>query len=288
MKRLWILILLSVLFESCLNLPQEPADMDKEPILKYPVIFVHGIWAHDRKSIFNFWGRIPDIFNEHGIKVFLGNTDAWGSFESNAEILKETIDRVLLETQSDKVNIIAHSKGGLDSRFCIWNYDYGDKVASLTAISTPHYGAELADLIYQQKIVHTEAAKKALEIYGQMTGDINPDLFNVNYQLTTEKMKEFNEKVVMDKNVYCQSVYSTMRNAFSDPMHFTNYLTIKKLAGANDGVVSEVSARWSDNITKYEKISHTEIIDFKKRKISGIDIPDIYLDIAIGLGKMGF
>jgi len=290
MKKFRVPFFLSILFKSCANLPQKLIDEndDAEPVIKYPVILVHGIIAHDRKGLFNFWGKIPDTLSKNGVKVFLGNTDAWGSFESNAEILKETIDKVLLETHSEKVNIIAHSKGGLDSRFLIWNYNYGGKVASLTTISTPHHGAELADLIYQQKIVHTEAAKKALKIYGQMTGDINPDLYSVNYQLTTEKMKEFNEKVVMDENVYCQSVYSTMKNAFADMVHFRNYLSIKKISGANDGVVSEISAKWSCNITKYENISHTEIIDLKKRKISGVRIPDIYMNIVRGLGKLGF
>lgn len=290
MKKFWILILLPVLFESCASYPLKTGgeDMEKESFLKYPVILVHGIIAHDRKSIIDFWGNIPETLIANGVKIYFGNTDAWGSFESNAQLLKETIDKVLLETQSEKVNIIAHSKGGLDSRFLIWNYNYGGKVASLTTISTPHHGAELADLIFQQKIVHTNAARKALEIYGQMTGDVNPDLYSVNSQLTTENMKEFNRKVITDENVYYQSYYTTMKNAFADMMHFTNYLSIKKISGANDGVVSEVSARWSDNITKIENISHTEIIDYKKRDISGVHIPDIYMDIVRGLGKKGF
>jgi hypothetical protein len=28
--------------------------------LKYPVILVHGIVAHDREGVINFWGRIPE------------------------------------------------------------------------------------------------------------------------------------------------------------------------------------------------------------------------------------
>ncbi|MCL2210910.1 MAG: hypothetical protein FWB95_03190 [Treponema sp.] len=285
-----ILFLFSTLFKCCSNLPQESDNKNEEnkPILKYPIILVHGIIAHDRESIINFWGRIPETFAENGIKIFLGNTDAWGSFESNAELLKDTIDKVLLETRSGKVNIIAHSKGGLDSRYLIKKYNYGGKVASLTTISTPHHGAELADLIFHQKIVHTKSVKKALEIYGHIIGDINPDLYSVNYELTTQNMKVFNENIIPDEQVFYQSVYTTMKNAFDDIAHFNNYLSIRKVSGDNDGLVSEVSARWSDNIKKYENISHTEILDIKKRKISGIHIPDIYMDIVRALGERGF
>jgi triacylglycerol lipase len=257
--------------------------------LKYPVVLVHGIVAHDRGGIVNFWGRIPNKLQENNIKVFFGNTDAWGSYESNAELLKAAIDKILDETNSEKVNIIAHSKGGIDSRYLIWKYDYGDKVASLTTISTPHHGAEIADLIYDQKIVHSRLVKNALAVYGKLYGDINPDLFNVNYQLTTTKMKEFNENIGIDHRVYYQSMYTTMRNSFDDLMFFSSHRYIKKLKGDNDGTVSEYSAKWGENIIKIEGgISHAEIVDYKMKKISGINIPDIYLKIVNELSIKGF
>jgi triacylglycerol lipase len=250
---------------------------------------VHGIFAHDRGGIINFWGRIPQVFSDAGIKVFVGNTDAWGSYESNAEILKATIDRVLEETNSEKVNIIAHSKGGIDSRYLIWKYNYGDKIASLTTIATPHHGAEIADLVYAQDVVHTRFAKKVLELYGILYGDVNPDLYTLNQQLTTEHMREFNENILMDARVFYQSMYVTMRNPFDDLKYFYSYQYIKKKSGENDGVVSEISANWGDNVRKITSgISHAEIIDYKMRDISGINIPEIYMQIANELSKMGF
>ena len=296
MKIFLLLIFVVFLFISCAGLPerQEQRELcvseiiDNEKILKYPVVLVHGILAHDRDSIINFWGRIPDVLRAKGIDVFLGNTDAWGGYESNAEILKITIDNVLLETKSEKVNLIAHSKGGIDSRYIIWKYGYGDKIASLTTICTPHHGAEIADLIFIQKIVHTNTAKKALKIFGELYGDTNPDLYNVNIQLTTEHMKDFNEKIAMDERVFYQSIYTIMNNEFDDLMFYNGYRYIKKISGANDGVVSEVSASWSDKITKIERISHAEIVDYKKRDIKGIYIPGIYLNIVKDLGCRGF
>ena len=289
MRFLSACIAMSFLVLSCKTSGGDRKDVPSAFSLKYPVVLVHGIVAHDRGGIINFWGRIPEKLRENNVKVFFGNTDAWGSYESNAEILKTRIDKILEETNSEKVNIIAHSKGGLDSRFLIWKYDYGDKIASLTTISTPHHGAEIADFIFKQKIVHSRIAKNALVVFGNLYGDTNPDLYNVNYQLTTEKMKEFNEKTGADAGVYYQSIYTSMRNPLADPMFFYSFLYIKKITGDNDGIVSEHSARWGENIIKIEGgISHAEIVDYKMKKISGINIPDIYVKIANELSEKGF
>ena len=257
--------------------------------LKYPVVLVHGVIAHDRPCLIKFWGKIPETLRKSGARVFLGNTDSWGDYESNSELLKTTIDNVLYETNSEKVNIIAHSKGGLDSRYFIWKYGYGGKVASLTTVATPHHGAELADLIYKQKIVHSRIAKQALMIFGKLYGDKNPDLFKVNYQLTTEYMHKFNHDVLMDDQVHYQSIYTVIQDPSDDPMFYYNHRYIKKISGDNDGCVSECSAQWGNTVIKIEGgISHAESFDFKIRKIPGIDIPGIYTKIVRGLSERGF
>jgi triacylglycerol lipase len=250
---------------------------------------VHGIHAHDRVSKIKFWGRIPDMLQKSGVQIFFGNTDAWGGYESNALILKETIENIFAETKKEKVNIIAHSKGGIDSRYLIRKYDFGGKIASLTTICTPHHGSEIADLIFKQKIVHTKLARKALEKFGELYGDMNPDLLNVNYQLTTQSMEEFNKNVLMDAKVYFQSLYTTMNNASDDVVFFYSYRYLKKLNGDNDGLVSESSAKWGPNSRKIQGgISHVEILEKKKKDISGTDIPGIYLDIVRDLSEKGF
>jgi len=257
--------------------------------LRYPVILVHGIIAHDRKSPIQFWGRIPQVLTELGINVFRGNTDAWGAYESNALILKSTIERALLETKTERVNIIAHSKGGIDTRYLIWNHNFGGKIASLTTICTPHLGSEIADMIYEKKITEKKLYKKALSIFGRLYGDSNPDLITLVTQMTTANMKAFNENIMMDKNVFYQSFYTAMDKASDDLMFSATYSYVKKISGDNDGLVSESSAKWGKNFYKIQgSISHAEILDYKGKKISGINIPDIYINIAEGLSRNSF
>jgi len=257
--------------------------------LKYPVILAHGIAMRDRGTILIPWGRIPRILRENGVETYLGNTDAWGTIESNAEFLKKTVDKILNETRKEKVNIIAHSKGGLDSRYMIWKYDYGNKVASLTTISTPHNGAVLADMILNLKSVHTKATEKSLEDLSKLYNDLYPDIYTAGYDLTTAKMKEFNKIVTMDDRVYYQSIYSIMNNAADDLFFTASYNLIKKEAGGNDGLVSEYSARWGNNITKVEGgISHGQIIDIMGKDLFDMKIPNIYLRIVNDLKNKGF
>ena len=257
--------------------------------LKYPVVLVHGIIAHDRASAIKFWGRIPEVLTSRGIKVFLGNTDAWGSVDTNALLLKKTIENIVSQTKAEKVNIIAHSKGGIDSRYLIGKHDFGGKIASLTTICTPHHGSEIADLIYNKKITHKKFFRKILSAFGELYGDINPDVCRLIYQLTTEKMKKFNETIPMDTNVFYQSLYTTIEDAADIKIFPYTYAYIYKISGKNDGLVSECSAQWGNNITKIEGgISHVGILDYRSKEISGINIPGIYLKMAEGLSNNNF
>jgi len=257
--------------------------------LKYPVILVHGIAMRDREAASVPWGRIPQVLREHGVETFFGNTDAWGTIESNAEMLKATVDSVLKETKREKVNIIAHSKGGLDSRCLIWKYNYGNKVASLTTVSTPHHGAVLADMILNLETLHTKTAKKTLQDLVKLYNDIYPDIYTAGYDLTTANMEEFNKVATMDDRVYYQSIYSVMNNASDDLLFAASYTYIKKEKGENDGLVSEYSARWGNNITKVEGgISHGQIIDIMGNDQFDMKIPNIYLRIVDDLRHKGF
>lgn len=257
--------------------------------LKYPVVLVHGIAAKDNSL---FWGRIPERLKESGTEVTLGQTDSWGSIENNANSLRKTIDTVLEKYNTNKVNIIAHSKGGLDSRYVISKMEYASKVASLSTISTPHLGSEIADYIFDKKYIHTRYAKKLTYALAKLYGDESPDPHEMLQDITTQNMIRFNQQNLNSESVYYCSYHSAMSNSFDDLSHFFMYKLIAKIAGANDGVVSLKSSKWGEKHTlingKNGGISHSEIIDIKRKKISGIDIPDEYLKIVGNLISLGF
>ena len=257
--------------------------------LKYPVVLVHGIARTDRGRHQESWGRIPQVLRETGIEVFFGNTDAWGDVSSNAELLKVTIDMILRNTGHEKVNIIAHSKGGIDSRYFIWKYDYGDRVASLTTISTPHGGSEIADFIYRSGVIHSESTRRGLFNLARIFGDANPDIFNVNQNLTTWNMRDFNAAVTKDERVFYQVFYSVMNDPMIDPVYSLSHAFLRNMSGENDGLVSARSASWGNNPVRLPmSLSHRQMTDQGTEEFTDMVISDIYLDIVKGLAGMGF
>lgn len=257
--------------------------------LKYPVVLVHGIASTDRSRNFQPWGRISEVLQHHGIEVYYGNTDAWGDILTNAEILRNTVDSILENTDHEKVNIIAHSKGGIDARYFIWKFGYGDRVASLTTMATPHGGAEIADYFFNSRIIHTRTVRRGFQTVGRMFGDVNPDMYSVNQNLTTENMREFNANIPKDPNVFYQSIYSVLHDPSDDAVYTLSHAHIKNISGDNDGLVSEVSASWGYNPIRLPlSLSHRQIVDQSIRKYPGMEIPNIYLQIVYELGKRGF
>ena len=110
---------------------------------RYPLLLVHGLNCRD-DWIFSYWGRMADILREHGAAVFLSGQDAWGSVPGNARALLSRGEAILAETGSEKLNLIAHSKGGLEARYLVSTLGFAPKAASLTTICTPHHGSKAA------------------------------------------------------------------------------------------------------------------------------------------------
>jgi triacylglycerol lipase len=251
------------------------------------VILVNGLGIRDGKGA-GSWGRIPAFLQSCGIDLYFGGTDAWGLIETNAELLKVRVEEVLRETGKERVNIIAHSAGGIDSRYMIWNYGMGSRVASLTTLGTPHQGAELADLIFKRKISHTSFIRNLIKRMGKRQGDRQPAPYELGLSLTSEKMKEFNARVLPDPQVYYLSIYSTIDNYRDDPRLGWIRRRLDRKVGPNDGIVTAESTRWyGEWIKAGDDISHLEILDYRKNR-SGDDILKVYIRIIEKLGDRGF
>jgi triacylglycerol lipase len=110
---------------------------------KYPIVLVHGMVLKDFK-IYRAFRKIRDVLKHNNISVYVTTHDGIGTIENNALQIKKEIIEILEKENVDKVNIIAHSKGGLDSRYMISKLNMDEHVASLTTLSTPHRGSKLS------------------------------------------------------------------------------------------------------------------------------------------------
>jgi triacylglycerol lipase len=231
---------------------------------KYPVLLIHGVAFRDETFFIKYWGNIPSSLIKDGAKVFTGKQQAYGTIRNNAQQLKERVDEILKITGSDKVNIIAHSRGGLEARYMISMLGMGNKVASLTTLATPHRGSTMADYI----IKHA-ADKKLLPVvidfYAKVIGDTSPESLNAGIELTTLKMKEFNNTVKDTSSVYYQSYACAIDSSFFNPLWRSMYNLIAVNEGPNDGLVSVKSAQWGNfrgvvNCNGKALVTHADIV----------------------------
>jgi triacylglycerol lipase len=260
---------------------------------KYPIVLIHGVGFRDLKY-FNYWGRIPKVLKINGADCYYGNQEAWGTIEYNAQQIKEKILEILKDTGCKKVNIIAHSKGGLDSRYMISALDMGEYVASLTTICSPHRGCKYIDFLFRiiPEGMFKFISEKANKYFGKL-GDKKPDFAAASRQFTTEFAKEFNVNITDVDGVYYQSYASIMTNCFSDFILTFPYLLAKPNDGKTDGLVSPKSAKWGEfkgiiSNKHMRGISHGDIIDLRRDDYRGFDVKAKFIDIVEDLKNMGY
>ena len=254
---------------------------------KYPVMFVQGIGYRDDMAI-SSWGRIPEYLRRAEAQVFLGEAGAWSSFENNARQLKTRIESILAETKAEKINIIAHSKGGLDARYAISKLGIADKVASLTTICTPHHGTCIADIVCRYMPEDDTAVYALVDFFALFLGDETPDSGMAIKQLSPRHMQRFNQEVIDATGVLYQSYGAQMLSALDDPLYAVSYRLLKKYEGHNDGMVSEQSCQWGDFRGITEEVSHLQMTDSIMDRVSHNKIPMLYVSWVSDLKDKGF
>ncbi len=266
---------------------------DKVCATKYPLLMVHGIFFRDFEYL-NYWGRIPKALEENGARIYYGKHLSAASVEKCGEELAERIEEICREGGFEKVNVIAHSKGGLDMRYAISKCGADKHVASLTTINTPHRGCEFADYLLE-KIPEKQKetiAKTYNDTFAKL-GDEEPDFIEGVTDLTHSNCEKFNEEIHDVDGIYYQSVGSKQNHAISGrfPLNMS-YLLVKHFDGPNDGLVGEKSFKWGSDYTflttdGQRGISHGDMIDLNRENIPGFDVREFYIGLVSKLKEKG-
>ena len=261
---------------------------------KYPILLVHGVFFRDFRYV-NYWGRIPRELQRNGAALYYGQQQSAAAVEDSGRELAERIRQILAETGCEKVNIIAHSKGGLDSRAAIAHQGMAPYVASLTTINTPHRGCIFAEYLLEK--IPAAARQKIADTYNaalKRLGDENPDFLAAVTDLTASACEKRNAAAPDAPGVFYQSVMSYCRRAQHGkfPLNMT-YPIVKHFDGLNDGLVAVDSARWGERFTLLEPrgkrgISHGDVVDLNRENIPGFDVREFYVSLAADLKQRGF
>ena len=261
---------------------------------KYPILMVHGVFFRDFRYL-NYWGRIPKELKRNGATVYYGQQQSAAAVEDSGKELAVRIREILKETGCEKVNIIAHSKGGLDSRAAIAHCGMAPYVATLTTINTPHRGCIYAEYLLNK--VPETARQKVAAAYNatlKRLGDENPDFLAAVTDLTESACLARNETTPDVPGVVYESVMSYCKKAQGGkfPLNVT-YPIVKHFDGRNDGLVSVDSARWGTKFTLLEPegkrgITHGYVVDLNRENIPGFDVREFYVNLVSDLKNRGY
>ena len=260
---------------------------------RYPILLVHGVFFRDSK-VMNYWGRIPEELERNGAVIYYGNHQSAAAVAHSAQELTDRIKTIVRETGCEKLNIIAHSKGGLDCRYAISLLDAAPYVASLTTVNTPHKGCMFADYLLQQ--IPDQVENGVAKVYNatmQQLGDPNPDFLAAVYDLTASACTMLDAQMVTPPGIFCQSVGSVQKQARNGqfPLNYSYHL-VKKFDGDNDGLVSVEAFPWGQQhtlLTTDQKrgISHGDVVDLNRENLPGFDVREFYVNLVRDLKNRG-
>lgn len=285
----------------------------------YPILLAHGMAGWNQIGGFwNYYYQVPDDLRGRGETIVISQVAPFASSSVRGAQLAAAIDDALRSTGACKINIIAHSQGGVDARYAISTLGRGDRVASLVTVSTPHRGTVVADVAlgllpgFSYTVIDAVLRVYAA-IVGAPAGD--PGLQAQLRQLSSREMSAFNARNPDDRRVAYYSVAgrsagrigndecggapwaNPQRFDLLDPLLggvqlvFTGTSKNPLAPDLNDGLVTVASARWgrflgctpSDHLDEIGQIFHlgTDLI-------SGFNHKELYRRIAAQLHNDGF
>lgn len=273
--------------------PVQPENQDCRT--KYPIVLVHGIFFRDWQYR-NYWGRIPQALEKCGAQLYYGGQQSAAPVAVSAAELRDHIQEILAQTGAEKVNLIAHSKGGLDSRWAISRLGLAPYVASLTTVNTPHRGCTFSGYVLDALPRKLQRwLGRQYSTFFRVLGDDAPDLFGALRDLTAEACAAFNKAAPDAEGVYYQSITSTMKTAKSAgfPLNISWHLVNLWDKEPNDGLVTPSSARWGHDlgcltVPGKRGLSHGDVIDLLRKDIPGFPVGAHYIGLVKGLKEMGF
>jgi triacylglycerol lipase len=204
-----------------------------------PVVLVHGLFGFDRIAKLQYFRGVAEHLASLGCHAHAVKLPAAAAVPERARALVDAIAAL----PHARVDVIAHSLGGLDARFALARLGLASKVRSLVTVGTPHRGTPLADLATDGPLA---LARKAIAALGMPLAALD--------WLSTPALERFNREIVDVAGVRYACVVGGIRDARTPvplaiaPVH----AYLRRVAGANDGLVPVASQYWGETLADVE------------------------------------
>jgi len=87
---------------------------------RYPIVLLHGFLGWDQVFAFDYFYKVRTTLQSQGYEVFATSVNPVQTVAVRARELAPQLDAIIQATGAPKLNIIAHSMGGLDPRLPFW------------------------------------------------------------------------------------------------------------------------------------------------------------------------
>jgi triacylglycerol lipase len=292
--------------------------MHTEVTTKYPILLVHGLFGFDRIGSFDMFHGIQPALEKAGCRVHVPALSGVHDNEIRGEQLLEQIERFLKRTGYTRVNLFGHSQGALTARYAAAKRP--ELIASVTSISGPNHGSEVADRLreaFEPGTLPEDLAATLIKGFAHFLALLsgNPGMpqqpIAALDALTTAGVSAFNRKYPQglpvnwgDSGPACVNgvsyyswsgcisgnLLSEGRNGF-DPLHVAcrSYaLLFEREKAFNDGLVGRFSSHLGDVIRSDYPMDHVDTINQTAAVVrTCVDPVSLYIDHAVRLSRKG-
>jgi triacylglycerol lipase len=214
-------------------------------LTRYPLVLVHGMFGFEAVRVggqqHQYFRGIRARLENLGNRVHVVRLPVAAGIRTRAAELAKQVHSL----DVGRVNLVAHSMGGIDARYAISKLGLKGSVASLTTIGTPHWGTPVAHgsaLLFDQRLP-----------LGRLLASLGADLDGLR-ELTPARMFEFNRDVPDVHDVLYASyvgIADARKLRISAPL-WPSLLLLSAGVGPSDGLVPAVSQRWGVVLAEIE------------------------------------
>ncbi len=239
-----------------------------------PVVLVHGLFGFARIGVpgmrLHYFRGIVKHLESLGCHVHAVRLPPYASVPARARRLVTAIEAL----PHDRVDLIAHSLGGLDARYALAHLGLHHRVRSLVTIGTPHHGSPIADLMLKGPIGWGHKLMRAIGL----------PIAALEW-LSTEALERFNREVPDVPGVRYACVVGGMHKPTSIipiPL-IAGHAYLKRTSGTNDGLVPVRSQYWGEVLAEIEA-DHFAQVGWRVSVRGTFDALGLYAFIIARLG----
>lgn len=239
-----------------------------------PVVLVHGLYGFDRIGMpgvkLHYFRGLARHLEDLGCPTHAVRLPAAASVPARAAALVKAIEAL----PHPRVDVIAHSLGGLDARYALARLGLASRVRSLVTVGTPHRGTPLADLAVGGPF---DWARRIVRALGVPVDALE--------WLSTAALDRFNREITDVPGVRYGCVAGGVTKPATPialalrPAH----AYLRRVSGVNDGLVPLASQYWGETIAEIEA-DHFAQVGWQVQFRRSFDALGLYAFVIARLG----